>query len=60
MGVVSATAAILVTFRNTLKRCDQPLGMWNTIHATILGMGLLCRFWVLANTTYFPRREGEG
>lgn len=59
VAVVSATAAILVNHRASLKNCDSPLGMWNVIHASILGFGLLVRLWVFINVTYFPRRDGQ-
>jgi heme/copper-type cytochrome/quinol oxidase subunit 2 len=59
IAVMCATTAVLARHRDTLKRCDQPMGMWLTIHACVIGFGLVVRLWCFINNTYFPRREGQ-
>lgn len=57
VGVMIATAVILSVTPYGGRRCDQPLRMWNIVHASMLGSGLLLKLWSWYNICYVSQRN---
>lgn len=57
VGVIIATAVVISISPYGGRKCDQPLRMWNIVHASMLGGGLLIKLWCSYNLCYISQRD---